>query len=513
MQVARAALTVGSLTLLSRLTGFARDMLMAAALGAGPVADAFFVSFKLANCLRRLFAEGAFGAGFVPLFTRTLADEGPPAAARFARAAAGLMLAVLLPMLLLAELLMPALVRVLATGFEPGGERYALAVDLSRVTFPYLALVSLAALAGSVLNGLGRFAAAAAAPVLLNLILIGALLLAAGTELTAVWALAWGVSAAGLLQLLWLLASSARHGFPLWPAMPGRDPRLRRLVGLLLPGIGGAGLGQIMVLVNSWFASHLPPGAVAHLFYADRLVQLPIGLIGVALGTALLPALSGAARAGDRAGERQVLQQALAAALLLTLPAAAGLLVLAEPIIRVLFERGAFSAEATRATAAALQAMAIGLPPAIASRILAPAYFAREDTRTPVRMAGAGLAANIALILVLIAPLAEAGIALAGSLAAWLHAGLLAAGLVRAGRLGIRGPLARDFGRAAAATAAMVLLLLGLGPFLAGLHEALALALCVAAGGLGFLLAAAMLGALRGWRLTSGLPRPWAGST
>ncbi len=221
MQVARAAFTVGSLTLLSRLTGFARDMLIAAALGAGPVADAFFVSFKLANCLRRLFAEGAFGAGFVPLFTRALADEGHAAAARFARDAASVMLAILLPVLLLAELFMPALVRVLATGFDPGGERYALAVDLSRVTFPYLACVSLAALAGSVLNGIGRFAAAAAAPVLLNLTLIGALLLAAGTALTPVWALAWGVAAAGLLQLLWLLVSTARLGYPL---RPGKDP-------------------------------------------------------------------------------------------------------------------------------------------------------------------------------------------------------------------------------------------------------------------------------------------------
>ena len=506
MQVARAAFTVGSLTLLSRLTGFARDMLIAAALGAGPVADAFFVSFKLANCLRRLFAEGAFGAGFVPLFTRALADEGHAAAARFARDAASVMLAILLPVLLLAELFMPALVRVLATGFDPGGERYALAVDLSRVTFPYLACVSLAALAGSVLNGIGRFAAAAAAPVLLNLTLIGALLLAAGTALTPVWALAWGVAAAGLLQLLWLLVSTARLGYPLRPGRIRLDHRLRRLLALLLPGIGGAGLGQLMVLVNSWFASHLPAGAVAHLFYADRLVQLPIGLIGVALGTALLPALSGAARAGDSEGARTVLGRALAAALLLTLPAALGLLLLAEPIIRVLFERGAFTPEATAATAAALQAMAIGLPPAIASRILAPAYFAREDTGTPVRMAALSLAANLGLILLLIAPLAEAGIALAGSLAAWLHAGLLATGLARRGQLTLSGPFARDVGRAVAATAVMVVLLLALRPALTGLHEALALAALVAGGGLAFLLSATLLGAFRDWRLPARSP-------
>lgn len=501
MTVLRAALTVGSLTAVSRLTGFARDVMIAAALGAGPAADAFFVSFKLAHCLRRLFAEGAFGAGFVPLFNRVAAEDGDDGARRLARGVASVVLGVLLPLVLLAELAMPWLVRVIATGFEPGGPRYALAVELSRVTFPYLACLTFAALAGAVLNARGRFAAAAATPVLLNLTLIAALALAAASGFPAVWALAWGLAAGGLLQLAWLLAATARLGFPLLPGPVRRaDPRLRRLLALTLPGLGGAGLGQVMLLVNSWAASHLPTGAVSHLFYADRLVQLPLGLVGVALGTALLPALSGAARAGDAAAAGDLLARSTATALLLALPAAAGLVVLAEPIIAVLFERGAFGPEATAATAATLRALALGLPAAVLAQVLAPAHFAHEDTRTPVRAAAWSLLLNLALIPVLIGPLAEVGIALAGSIAAWAYAGLLAVTLRRAGRMAASPEPRRGLGRALAATAAMVALILALRPSLAGLPEPAALALLVGGGGLAYLLAAAALGALRDLR-------------
>jgi putative peptidoglycan lipid II flippase len=499
--VLRAALTVGSLTMLSRLTGFARDVMIAATLGAGTAADAFFVSFKLANCLRRLFAEGAFGAGFVPFFARTAAEDGEDEARRMARGTASVLLGVMLPLVLLAELAMPWLVRLLATGFEPGGGRYELAVELSRITFPYLACLSVAALAGAVLNARGRFAAAAATPVLLNLTLISALALAAAFGFEAVWALAWGVAAAGLLQASWLLVATARLGFPLLPGRVRRaDPRLRRLLALTLPGMGGAGLGQVMLLVNSWSASHLPAGAVAHLFYADRLVQLPIGLVGVALGTALLPALSGATRAGDARGAAALLARSLSAALLLALPAAAGLLVLADPIIAVLYERGAFGPDATAATAATLRAMAVGLPAAVLAQVLAPAHFAAEDTRTPVRAAAGSLLLNVALIPLLIGPLAEAGIALAGSVAAWAYAGLLAFTLPRAGRLAALPELRRGFGRAVAATTAMVALILALRPSLAGLPGPAALALLVGGGGLAYLLVAAALGALRDLR-------------
>src|SRR3954447_10298307 len=261
--------------MVSRVTGFARDMLIAAALGPGPAADAFFVSLKLANLFRRLFAEGAFGSGFVPLFGRALAEGGRPAAARFAANAAGLLLAALVPTVLVAELGMPWIVRVIATGFDPSGERYALAVALSRITFPYLALISLTALVGAVLNGLGRFAAAAAAPVLANLVLIGAAGLAAVLGLAPAPALAWGgtaarpppppalpwgVTAPGCLQLLALWLAAAKLGYPLVPGRIVLDARLRRFLVLLLPGLGGAGLGQLVVLLDAWVASHPPAG-------------------------------------------------------------------------------------------------------------------------------------------------------------------------------------------------------------------------------------------------------------
>ena len=501
MTVLRAAFTVGSFTMVSRVTGFARDMLIAAALGAGPAADAFFVSLKLANLFRRLFAEGAFGSGFVPLFGRALAEGGRPAAARFAANAAGLLLAALVPTVLLAELGMPWIVRVIATGFDPAGERYALAVALSRVTFPYLALISLTALVGAVLNGLGRFAAAAAAPVLANLVLIGAAGLAAVLGLAPAPVLAWGVAAAGCLQLLALWLVAARLGYPLVPGRVVLDARLRRFLVLLLPGLGGAGLGQLVVLLNAWFASHLPAGAVSHLFYADRLVQLPIGLVGAALGTALLPALSTAVRAGDRGGAEQQLAKALHAGFLLTLPAAAGLLLLAGPIIRVLFERGAFGPEAALATAGALRAMAVGLPAAIAMRVLAPAFFAREDTATPVRAAMLSLAAQAGLTLLLIGRYAETGIALAGSLAGCLNVALLALALHRRGQLPAGQGLALDAARTLAATLAMLLALAALRPALAGLPETGALALSVAAGGARLPAGGGGTGALRGWRL------------
>ena len=298
---------------------------------------------------------------------------------------------------------------------------------------------------------------------------------------------------------MWLAA--AKLGYPLVPWPVVLDARLRRFLVLLLPGLGGAGLGQLVVLLNAWFASHLPAGAVSHLFYADRLVQLPIGLVGAALGTALLPALSTAVRAGDRGEAERQLAKALHAGFLLTLPAAAGLLLLAGPIIRVLFERGAFGPEAALATAGALRAMAVGLPAAIAMRVLAPAFFAREDTATPVRAAMLSLAAQAGLTLLLIGRYAETGIALAGSLAGCLNVALLALALHRRGQLPAGQGLALDAARTLAATLAMLLALAALRPALAGLPETAALALSVAAGGLSFLLVAAGTGALRGWRL------------
>ena len=392
MSLGRATLTVGGFTALSRVAGFARDLLIAAALGAGPVTDAFFVSLKLANLLRRLFAEGAFGAAFVPLYTRMRADAGAAAASRFAGEALAVLGLALLPIVLLGELLMPWLVRVLATGFAPGSLQYDLSVALGRITFPYLLFISLAAMFSGILQAGQRFAAAAFAPILLNLVLI-VLLLASGAEgVAAARLLAWGVTGAGLLQLVWVAVATIRAGLAPPLRRPRLSPQVRRLLRLMGPGALGVGVIQLNLLVGSWFATHLPPGTVSYLFYADRLVQLPLGLVGVALGTALLPALSRAALKGEAA--RGVLNRALELALLVGLPAAFGLGLLARPIVAVLFERGAFGAEAAAATAEVLAGLALGLPAYVLAKVLAPGFYAREDTATPVKIAAFALATN-----------------------------------------------------------------------------------------------------------------------
>ena len=342
MNIVKAAVTVGSFTLVSRVLGFVRDLMIASVLGASAMADSFFVSFKLANLFRRLFAEGAFNAAFVPLFARTLEGEGEDEARRFAREALAIMTTVLLVVVLMALLAMPYLVRVLAPGFAPDGERYGLAVELSRITFPYLMFISLAALFSGILNSIGQFAAAAFAPIILNLVLISALLLANLHPETPAHALAWGVFVAGILQLAWVAVAVRRNGMAIRLQRPRVTPRIKRLFKLMLPGAIGSGVYQVNLVIDMWFASLLPVGAVSYLFYADRLNQLPLGIIGIAIGTALLPMLSRQFRSGQDQAASHTQNRAIEMGLLLTLPAAAALIVLATPIITVLFERDAF---------------------------------------------------------------------------------------------------------------------------------------------------------------------------
>lgn len=508
--IGRAALTVGSLTALSRVAGFARDLLIAASLGAGQVADAFFVSLKLANFLRRLFAEGAFSAAFIPVFVRLGEAEGRESAKRFAGEVLTVLGVLLLAVVLLGELAMPWIVRVLASGFEPGSERFALTVELSRATFPYLLFISLAAVLSGMLQARSRFGAAAFAPVLLNLVLIGVLLMAAREPTGHARWLAWGVSAAGVVQLLWVAVAAWRGDLLPSLAMPRLSGPVRRLLALLGPGIVGVGVVQINILVSSWFATHLPDGTVAQLFYADRLVQLPLGVVGIALGTALLPLLSGAARQAHES--RRLLNRALETALLLALPAAMGLGLLARPIIAVLFERGAFGPEATTATAEMLAMLALGLPAYVLTKVLAPALFAREDTSTPVRVAAVALAVNAGLALLLTGPLGHVGLTLAMACASWSNALGLAWALRRRGMLEPDAQLKR---RAAGITAATLVLgavlALAQSP-MGGAADAARLAFLIAAGGGSFLASAWLLGAfrpaelrglLRGTRLTA----------
>jgi putative peptidoglycan lipid II flippase len=433
MSLIRAAATVGSFTMISRVTGFVRDVLIAAILGAGPVADAFFVAFKLPNFFRRLTAEGSFTVAFVPLFAGTLEADGVAAAKRFASDVLAMMCAALLALTLAMELAMPWVMHVLAPGFVATPDRFALAVELTRITFPYLPLISLVALYGGILNSLDRFAAMAAAPILLNLILIGAMVGFADRLETPGHVLAWGVAAAGLAQLIWLIVAARRDGWTLTLRLPKATPGVRKLFRLMLPAMLGAGVMQINLLIDMVLASTLPLGSISFLYYADRVNQLPLGVIGVAIGTALLPMLSRQWRAGDGAAALETQNRALEFGALLTVPAAIGIGVLATPIITVLFERGAFEATDTAATAAAMIAFAGGLPAFVLVKVLQPGFFAREDTRTPVKVAAAAVVLNLVLNLILMQYLAHVGLALATAISSWMNALVLARLLGRSG--------------------------------------------------------------------------------
>jgi putative peptidoglycan lipid II flippase len=495
LSIVKSALTVGGLTGISRILGFIRDLMIAAFLGAGAAADAFFVSFKLANLLRRLFAEGAFNAAFVPLFAKAHEGEGDEAARRFAEEALAVMTTVLLVVVLLALLAMPWLVRGLAPGFEVEGERYGLAVELSRITFPYLMFISLAALFSGVLNSIGRFAHAAFAPIILNLVLITTLLLASLHPLTPAHSLAWGVFVAGILQLAWVAVAAKRNGMGLRLRLPKITPRLKRLFKLMVPGAIGSGVYQINLVIDTLFASTLPVGAVSYLFYADRLNQLPLGIIGIAIGTVILPLLARQLRGGQDNAANYTQNRAIEMGLLLTLPAAAALIVLAEPIIHVLFERGAFGPEATAATAAALVAFSLGLPAYVLIKVLVPAFFAREDTATPVKVAAVCLVANVGLILLLIGPLAHVGIALSTALANALNVTFLAVILHRRGYLRMDEKLKRTLPRIMLATMVMALTLFALDRSLQGLPAILNLGLTIGIGSAVYVAAALATGA------------------
>lgn len=463
----RHILSVGGLTLASRILGFVRDILTAALLGAGPVADAFFVAFRLPNHFRALFAEGAFNAAFVPLFSGTLVREGEASARTFAEEVMALLLAAQGVLLVAALVAMPWFMLVFAPGFADDPARFDLAVLFTRITFPYLLFISLVSLYGGVLNSMDRFAAAAAAPVLLNLCLIVALVAAAPLLPTAGHALAWGVFAAGVAQFLYLARSAGRAGMALRPRLPHLTPAVRRFLAVLGPAALGAGLTQINLFADTVIASLLPTGSVSYLYYADRLNQLPLGVIGIAVGTVLLPEMARRLKSGDAAGAVESQNRALEFSLLLTLPAAAAFLVSALPIVSVLFQHGRFLADDAAASAATLQAYAVGLPAFVMLRSLVNGFYAREDTATPVRVALAATAVNVAMKVALMGPMAQVGLALATSAAAWVNAGLLAYLLARRGLFRADARLLRALPRAALATLAMVAALWGVGD---GLH-------------------------------------------
>jgi len=434
--------TVGGFTLVSRVLGFVRDILIAAVLGAGAGADVFFVAFKLPNLFRRLFAEGAFSMAFVPMFAGRIESEGIRDAKIFAESAFAVLFWVLLVFVVVVQIAMPLVMLGFAPGFIGDPDKFDLAVDLTRITFPYLLFISLVSLMAGVLNSLGRFAAAAATPILLNLCLIGAILGLAPYMPSAGHALAWGVAGAGVVQFVWLYVACGREGVWLKLPWPRLGPDVRDLMKRMAPVAVGAGIYQINLVIDTVIASLLPAGSISYLFYADRVNQLPLGVLGVAVGTALLPMLSRQVRGGDTVGALHSQNRALEISLLLTLPAAVALMVAADPVIRVLFERGAFGAAETAATAAALGVYAAGLPAYVMVKALAPGFFGREDTVTPVKIAVLCLVVNLVLNLILMGPFAHVGIAAATVVSSWLNAGLLAYVLYRRAHLFIDSRLA-----------------------------------------------------------------------
>lgn len=432
----RAIATVGGWTMASRMLGFLRDMLIAARLGAGPMADAFFVALKLPNLFRRLFGEGAFNAAFVPAFAQTLTQRGPAAAKALAERMATLLMLWLALLMGLGMIFMPQLMQVLAPGFVERPEKFALAVELTRITFPYLLLICLTALVSGVLNGLGKFAAAAAAPIFFNLLSMIALFALAPFVATPAHALAWGVTLSGVVQLGFVMWACAHAGMALNPLRaPSLAPEVRQVLRRMGPGLIGAGVTQLNLAIDVIIASFLPSGAVSYLYYADRVSQLPLGVIGAAVATALLPLLARQIHAGQPLSAHRSINRAIEISLILAIPAAVALAVLALPILAALFQRGAFGPVEALATSHALIAYACGLPAFILVKVFVPGFFARGDTATPVKIGIGCVVLNLALNLLLMGPLLHVGVALSTTLAAWANAGILAWLLMRRGQL------------------------------------------------------------------------------
>jgi putative peptidoglycan lipid II flippase len=454
-------MTVGAWTAASRVMGFIRDILIAAFLGAGPVADAFFVANRLPNLFRRLFGEGAFNSAFVPVFSGLLTTEGEDVARGFAEEAAAALAFWLVALTIVGEIFMPQVLHVIAAGFTRDPAKFALTVTLSRIAFPYLVLICLAALLSGVLNAMDRFVAAAAAPLLYNGFAIAAMFALAPFVPTAGHALAWGVSLSGVAQLVLLYWAVRRAGLRLHLPRPRLTPRMRLLMQRMAPGLVGAGITQLNLTMDVFIGSLLPAGSVSLLYYADRINQLPLGVLGTAVGTALLPLLSRqvAKESQDEAYDTQ--NRAIEYALVLTLPAAFALAILADPILQVLFARGAFSHHDAYLSSQSLAAYASGLPAFVLVKVLTPGFFARGDTATPVRLGIFVLALNFCLNLALMGPLKHVGPPVATSIAAWLNVGLLSFMLVRRDYMRPDRVLASRVGRMIGATVVMAVALLG----------------------------------------------------
>lgn len=435
MNLLRATITVGCFTGISRVLGFCRDILVAASLGAGLWADIFFVAFKLPNLFRRLFAEGAFSAAFIPIFVGKLEKGGHGSAQHFIDESFAILLWFLLVFVIIVELFMPYLILGVAPGFFKNPDKFQLAIFLTRVTFPYVLFISLVSLFSGVLNSLGRFSAAAATPIFLNLCLIGSVIWLAPYVESPAHALSWGIAIAGVIQLCWIIWAVFRAGFIVHFIFPRFTSNTLTLIRRMMPVAVGAGIYQINLVIDTIIASFLPEGSISYLFYADRVTQLPLGIVGVAVGTALLPLLTRQIKSGDSAGAVISQQKAIELSLFFILPAATALAIIAGPIIQTLFERQEFDAISSVATANAVAIYALGLPAYILVKSLTPGFFSREDTLTPVKISIFCVGLNLLLNLLLMGPFLHVGIAMATAVASWVNAIFLACILIKRGHL------------------------------------------------------------------------------
>lgn len=503
MRLFRAFATVSGFVILSRILGFARDMLIARALGTSYIADAFFVAFRFPSLFRNLFAEGALNASFVPVFSAVLETQSREHARLFAEQVLSLLLITLVLFFFAVEAAMPWFLDIVAPGFGDHPEQYDLAVRLTRLTFPFLLFVALSALLTGLLNSLYRFAAGAGAPVMLNVVLLCILFVAWPSREAVGTALATGVAIGGFVQFMVLIVACHRAGMDLRLLRPRLTPDVRRMLRLIGPAALGAGTAQINLVIGTALGSLVGTGAISYLYYAERVNWLPVGVLGAAMGTAVLPRISRLLKAGDAASAMATQNRALEILALFGLPAAGALIVMADPIVTVLYQRAAFTADDTVKTAAALTAYACGLPAYLAIRVLAPAFFARQDTATPVKVGIGALFVNGIASLILMQWLDHVGIALGNILAAWTNVLALWLILHRRGQFAPDARLLRHVPRLALAALAMIVALLAVTPVLRPLIDAgmplsaLGLMLMVGLGAAVYGAAAMALGAAR----------------
>ncbi len=428
----KSTAVVSAMTMISRVLGFVRDVVFATFFGVGAGTDAFFVAFKIPNFFRRLFAEGAFSQAFVPVLSEYKTKHGQTAVRELVGAVTGALGLVLLGLTLLVVLISPVVTGIFAPGFIDDPAKFGLASEMLRITFPYLFFISLTALAAGVLNTYGHFAVPAFTPVWLNVVLIGAAVWAAELADPPVVALAWGVFVAGLVQLLFQLPSLLRLGVLALPRPDWHHEGVRRILRLMLPALFGSSVAQINLLLDTVIASFLVTGSVSWLYYSDRLVEFPLGVFGIALATVILPSLSTRHAEADSEAFAGMLDWAVRWVMLIALPASIGLVILAGPMLATLFGHGEFGAEDVRMATLSLMAYGLGLTGFMLVKVLAPGFYSRQDTKTPVRIGIYAMVANMGLNVAFVVPMVlagvpgpHAGLALATAASAFLNAGLL----------------------------------------------------------------------------------------